>query len=92
MIKEISIDEIPERHGWNITKRGEFCRKTIAGFILSGMRCAEVVGFPEGEIDPKTAHEYSAYFRRAMKAREFDGFAIKVRTRAGRLFLVRGEE
>ena len=89
MIKEISIDEIPEQNRWNITKRGKFCRTTLTDFILSGLRCAEVVGFPEGEIDAKTAHGYVPLFISTLKTRAFDGQNVKVRTRAGRLFLIR---
>lgn len=89
MIKEISVEKIPKRTSRKLSKRGEFCRKTIADFILSGLRCAEVVGFPDGEIDPKTASAYTACFIGALKTRAFEGADVKVRTRAGRLFLIR---
>ena len=61
MLKEITLDEIPEAQSFGnvVTPDGQFAMETLKEFIASPIMIAEVSGWPSGE--PKTSKETSRY-------------------------------
>ena len=90
MIKEVDIYEIPEKGKWGspVTETSKFCESTLSEFMRSGIKTAEVTGWPGGDpANSKQASSKHSSMKSKINTMKLDG--VDCILRGKRIFIMK---